>query len=162
MDSHCYQAGRNTTIDQEKYTIHNIYWEKYSQVQVQATNSLICRPAEPLLPCASCQLTASVFRLSGSRLYFRHFRISSIKCVKTFLRILVNRLSGTRTMQNCSQRQLFLEASRLKLEFWKLEMCLSSRLPIFFNKQQLSTKFEYIIKLKMTTRFWLSSLNMNS
>ena len=71
VDSHCYQAGINTTINQEKYTTY-IDWEKYSQVQ--ATNSLICRPAEPLLPCAPCQLTASVLRLSGSRLSFRHFR----------------------------------------------------------------------------------------
>ena len=132
VDSHCYQAGRYTTIDHEKYTTYierNTVKYKCKQQTVWFAAQLSrCCHAPPVNSQPLSSDWVAVVCL------FDIFA-TSIKCVKTFLSILVNRLSGTRTVQNCSQRvNFFLEASRLKLEFWKLEMCLSSRPPNIFQQ----------------------------
>lgn len=159
VDSHCYQAGRYTTIDHEKYTTYierNTVKYKCKQQTVWFAAQLSrCCHAPPVNSQPLSSDWVAVVCL------FDIFA-TSIKCVKIFWAFLSTVCLGTERCKTVHSVNFFLEASRLKLEFWKLEMCLSSRPPIFLNKQQLSTKFEYLIKLKMTTRFWLSSLNMNS
>ena len=104
VDSHCYQAGRYTTIDHEKYTTYierNTVKYKCKQQTVWFAAQLSrCCHAPPVNSQPLSSDWVAVVCL------FDIFA-TSIKCVKTFLSILVNRLSGTRTVQNCSQRQLF-------------------------------------------------------
>ena len=102
VDSHCYQAGINTTINQEKYTTYierNTVKCKQQTVWFAAQLSRCCHAppvnSQPLF--SDWVAVVCLFDIFAT----------SIKSVKTFLRILVNRLCGTRTVQNCSQRQLF-------------------------------------------------------